>query len=74
LSIKGQQEAPKHTNAKVGLHRSENQVELNHLQRNCDRPIDVAVQDRRRANLDPEIDPSNITQNFKVLQICNQAN
>merc|ERR1712085_24309 len=29
------QEAPKDTQAKVWLHRRENQVELNHLQRNC---------------------------------------
>merc|ERR1719152_311871 len=40
-----QQQAPEHALGQVRLHCREDQVELNHLQRNCDGPIDVAVQD-----------------------------
>merc|ERR1712227_234016 len=34
-----QQQTPEHALGQVRLHCRENQVELNHLQRNCDRPI-----------------------------------
>merc|ERR1719217_2061994 len=40
-----QQQSPEHALGQVRLHCRENQVELNHLQRNCDGPINVTVQD-----------------------------
>merc|ERR1712194_926143 len=62
------QEAPKDTQAEVWLHRRKNQVELNHLQRNCDGPINVAIHDGRRTNLDPEL------AHVEVMHTRNQCN
>merc|ERR1719265_2057775 len=50
-----QQQAPEHALGEIRLHCGENQVELNHLQRNCDGPINVTVQDWGGADLDPEL-------------------
>merc|ERR1712230_243934 len=48
-----EEETEEHARAKVGLHCGKNQVELNHLQRHGQRPIDVAVHDWAHVNLDP---------------------
>merc|ERR1712178_575282 len=41
--------------AEAGLHRGEDQVELDHLQGDGDRPVDVAIKDRGAVELDPEL-------------------
>merc|ERR1712187_753515 len=48
-----QQQAPQHATIDVWLHSREDEVELHHLQRDGDRPVDVSVDDRRRAELHP---------------------
>merc|ERR1719221_1558023 len=49
------QQTPEHAHTDVWLHRREDQIELNHLQRNGDGPVNVAVDNGRGANLDPEL-------------------
>merc|ERR1719473_1656962 len=39
------QQAPEHATSEVGLHRKEDQVELNHLQGHSNRPVNVTVED-----------------------------
>merc|ERR1712216_41234 len=41
-SHSAKQQAPEHALGEVGLHCRQDQVELNHLQRHCDGPINVA--------------------------------
>ena len=41
--------------ADVGLHRRQDEVELNHLQGNGDRLINVMVGDGEAVDLDPEL-------------------
>merc|ERR1719152_838238 len=62
-----QQQAPEHALGQVRLHCRENQVELNHLQRNCDGPINVTVQDWGGADLDPEL------THVEVVHCCHQG-
>merc|ERR1712107_34902 len=45
------QQTPEHAHTDVWLHRGEDQVELNHLQRNGDDPVNVTVHNRRGADL-----------------------
>ena len=47
------EKAPEHASADVGLHSREDQVELHHLKRNGDGPIDVAIDNGRAVDLDP---------------------
>merc|ERR1719215_528323 len=60
------QQAPEHALAKVWLHRTEDEVELNHLQRNSDRPVNVAIDDGRAANLDP------VLAHVEVMHCCHE--
>merc|ERR1711861_46308 len=46
---------PEHPGADVRLHCLQDQVELDHLQGNGDRPINVTVEDRGAVNQDPEL-------------------
>merc|ERR1719171_2893768 len=66
-SNSAKQQTPEHALGKVGLHCRQNQVELDHLQRHCNGPIDVTVEDRGGANLDPEL------AHVEVVHGCNQC-
>merc|ERR1719498_2049420 len=61
------QQTPEHALGKIGLHSRQDQVELDHLQRHSDGPINVTVQDRGGANLDPEL------THVEVVHGCNQC-
>merc|ERR1719515_454357 len=62
-----EEQAEEHALADVGLHRLEDQVELDHLQGNGDRPVDVAVQDWGAVDLDPEL------AHVEIVDGCNQG-
>merc|ERR1719506_2350749 len=66
-SHSAKQQAPEHALGEVRLHCRQDQVELNHLQRHCDGPINVTVQDGRCANLDPEL------AHVEVVHCCDQG-
>merc|ERR1712167_565367 len=61
------QQTPEHALRKIGLHCRQDQVELDHLQRHSDGPINVTVQDRGGADLDPEL------AHVEVVHRCNQG-
>merc|ERR1719162_436986 len=50
-----EEQAQEHPLTNVGLHRREYQVELYHLQRDSDRPVDVAVEDGGTVKQHPEL-------------------
>merc|ERR1711998_99712 len=60
-------QAPEHATTEGGLNSQENQVELDHLQGDGNRPIDVAVEDRRPMHDDP------ILSHVEVVHSCNQG-
>merc|ERR1719456_2029027 len=61
------QQTPEHHLANVALHRREDQVELDHLQRHSDRPIDVTIEDWGSVEGDPEL------AHVEVMHCCNQG-
>merc|ERR1711904_479627 len=63
-----QQQTPEHHATDTGVHGREDQVELNHLQRNCDRPIDVTIKDGGCTNDDPEL------THVEIMHSCNYGN
>merc|ERR1719162_600833 len=50
-----EEQAQEHPLTNVGFHRREDQVELYHLQRDSDRPVDVAVEDGGTVKQPPEL-------------------
>merc|ERR1712084_55589 len=56
-----------HAATDLVVHCGEDEVELNHLQRNGDGPIDVSVQDRASSNCDPEL------AHVEVMDRCDQG-
>merc|ERR1711939_409818 len=67
-SNSSKQQAPEHASAKVGLHCREDQVELDHLQRNSDGPINITIQDGGTVDNDPEL------VHVEVMNSSNQCN
>merc|ERR1719213_811495 len=61
-------QSPKHPCADIRLHCFQDQVELNHLQGNCDRPIDVAIEDGRAVDDDPKF------SHVEIMHCCHQGN
>merc|ERR1712217_58486 len=62
-----EEQTEEHSSSKVALHCSENEIEFDHLQRNCDGPIDVTIQDRGRTDGNPEL------THVEVMHGCNQG-
>merc|ERR1719375_694202 len=60
-------QTPEHATTKGGLHSKENQVELDHLQGHGNRPVDVAVEDRRPMHDDP------VLSHVEVVHSSNQG-
>merc|ERR1711907_807474 len=67
-SNSSKQQAPEHASTKIGLHCREDQVELDHLQRNSDGPINVTIQNGGTVDNDPEL------AHVEVMNSCNQCN
>merc|ERR1719313_2195277 len=61
------EQAEEHPLTEIGLHRRQDQVELNHLERDSDRPINVAVEYGRAVDLHPEL------AHVEVVDTCNQG-
>merc|ERR1711959_706686 len=62
-----EQELPEHGRAGVLASRPEDQVELNHLQRDSDAPVHIAVDDRGFVNLHP------VFTHVHVVHTCHQS-
>merc|ERR1719238_258978 len=61
------QQAPEHACADIRLHRREDQVELNHLQRHGDGPVNVSVDNWAASELDP------VLAHVEVVHSCDQG-
>merc|ERR1719492_276589 len=60
-------QAPKHRSTDASVHGGKDQIEFDHLQGNCDCPINVPIKDRRAANLHPEL------THVEVVDCCDQG-
>merc|ERR1739845_276567 len=60
-------QAPEHATVNVGLDCREDQVELDHLQWNSDRPVDVAIENGAVVDDDP------VLTHVEVMNGCNQC-
>merc|ERR1719492_667378 len=52
---RAQHQAPKHRRTNTSVDGGKDQIEFDHLQGNCDRPVNVPVKDWRATNLHPEL-------------------